>query len=156
VCLRRQHACLHETVFWKTLHVFRPLCPIVCVCVCVCVFTAAWLHILDISVFAIYMICVRYLHGTFFCDVLNALRLLRPLTCVCSYVSQPACRYIFRTFRSLLLQHIPSHTSALSPTPTSAHACTVTIMKFLSLISENNAVHQVSRLVIPGNAGYHG
>jgi hypothetical protein len=36
-CLRREHACLHETVFWKILHVFRPLCPIVSVCVCVCV-----------------------------------------------------------------------------------------------------------------------
>jgi hypothetical protein len=30
------------------------------------------------------------------------------------------------------------------------------IIKSLFLISENNAVHQVSRLVIPGNAGYPG
>ena len=122
----------------------------------VCVFTAAWLHIPDISFFAIYMIYVRYSHGTFFCNVPNALGRLRSLTCVCSYVSQPPRGYIFRRFRSSLLQHIPSHTSALSPTPTSAHAFTVTIMKFLFLISENNAVHQVSQLVIPGNAGYPG
>jgi len=95
---------------------------------------------------------LRYSHGTFFCNLLNALHRLRPLTCVCS---TPAWLHL-RTFRSLLLQHIPSHTSVLSPTPTSAHAFTVTIMKFLFLISENNAVHQVSRLVIPGNAGYPG
>ena len=65
-CLRRQHACLHETVFWKILHVFRPLCPIACV------FTVVWLYIPDISFFAIHMRPS--------CDVLNALRRLRPLT----------------------------------------------------------------------------
>jgi len=58
-CLRCQHACLRETIFSKILHVFRPLSPIaracVCVCVCVCVFTATWLHIPDISYFAIHM-----------------------------------------------------------------------------------------------------
>jgi hypothetical protein len=59
-----------------------------------------------------------------------------------------------RTFRSSLLQHIPFHTSVLSPTPTSAHAFTVTIMKFLFLISVNNALQQVLRLVIPGNIAY--
>jgi len=97
-----------------------------------------------------------YSHGTFFCNLRNTLLRLRPLTCVCLCLSQPPRGYIFRTFRSLLLQHIPSHTSVLSPTPTSAHAFTVTIMKFLFLISDNNAVHQVSQLVIPGNAGYPG
>jgi len=99
---------------------------------------------------------LRYSHETFFCNVLNTLRRLRPLKCVCSYVSQPPRGYIFRTFPSSLLQHIPSHTSVLSPTPTSAHAFSVTIMMFLFLISENNVVHQVSRLVIPGNAGHPG
>ena len=94
---------------------------------------------------------LRYSHGTFFFNVLNALRRLRPLTCVCSYVSQPPRCYIFRTFRSSLLQHIPSHTSVLSPTPTSAHAFTVTIMKFLFFISENNAY-----IRFRGNAGYPG
>jgi len=142
-CLRRQHACLHETVFWKLLEVFRPLCPLARARVCVCVRRVVTYsgHFL-----------LRYSHGTFFCNLLNALHRLRPLTCVCS---TPAWLHL-RTFRSLLLQHIPSHTSVLSPTPTSAHAFTVTIMKFLFLISENNAVHQVSRLVIPGNAGYPG
>ena len=48
-CLCRQHASLYETVFWKILHVFRPLCPLACV------FTGAWLHIPDISFFAIHM-----------------------------------------------------------------------------------------------------
>jgi hypothetical protein len=48
-CLRRQHAYLH--VFRNILHVLRPLCPLACVCV----FTAAWLHIPDISFFAIHM-----------------------------------------------------------------------------------------------------
>jgi len=91
---------------------------------------------------------LRYSHGTFFCNVLNALRRLRPLTCVCSCLSTPPRGYIFRTFPSSLLQHIPSHTSA--------HAFSVTIMTFLFLISENNAVPQVSRLVIPGNAGHPG
>jgi len=142
-CLRRKH------IFWKILHLFRPLCLIACVCV----FTAPWLRIPDIFFFAIYMICVHYSHGTFFCNVLNALRPIRPLMCVCSYVSQPPRGYIFQTFRSSLLQHIPSHTSVLSPTPTSAHAITDTIVKFLFIISENNAVHLVSRLVVPGNAG---
>jgi len=47
-CLHRQHACSHETVIWKILHVFCPLCPLACV------FTAAWLHIPDIF-FAIHM-----------------------------------------------------------------------------------------------------
>jgi hypothetical protein len=58
---------------------------------------------------------LRYSHGTF-CNVLNALRRFRPLTSVCSYVSQPPRGYIFRTDRSSLLQHIPSHISVLSNT----------------------------------------
>jgi hypothetical protein len=111
----------------------------------VCVFTAAWLHIPDISFFAIHL-------GP--SSVMFSTRIgVSAHSRVCA---QPPRGYIFRTFRSSLLQHIPSHTSVLSPAPTSAHACTVTIMKFLFLISENNAVHQVSRLVIPGNAGYPG
>jgi hypothetical protein len=40
---------LHETVFWKILYVFRPLPGRVCV------FIAAWLHIPDITFFAIHM-----------------------------------------------------------------------------------------------------
>ena len=220
-CLRRQHACSHETVFWKILHVFRPLCPLACVCVhrrvvtysghfllrfshgtffcnflnarrrlhsltCVSLnprvvtysghFLLRFLHgtffcnFLNVRRRLHSLTCVslnlrvvtysgyfllRFSHGAFFCNVLNALR-LRPFTCVCSYVFQPPRGYIFRAFPSSLLQHIPSHTSLLSPAPTSAHAFSVTIMTFLFLISENNAVHQVSRLVIPGNAGYHG
>jgi hypothetical protein len=97
---------------------------------------------------------LHYSHGTFFCNLLNVLRHLRPITCVCLCVLQPPRGYIFWTFRSSPLQHIPSHTSVLSPTPTSANAFTVTIMKFLFLISDNNAIHQISRLVIPGNARY--
>jgi hypothetical protein len=137
--LRRQRACSHETVFWKILHVSSSLPD------CVCVFTAAWLHILDISFFAIHV-------GP--SSVTFSTRIgVSAHSRVCA---QPPRGYIFQTFPSSLLQHIPSHTSVLSPTPTFAHACTVTIMKFLFLISENNAVHQVSRLVIPGSAGYPG
>jgi len=113
--------------------------------VCVCVFTAAWLHFPDISFFAIDMRPSSITFST--CVGVSA------HSRVCA---QPPRGYIFRIFRSSLLQHILSHTSVISPTPTSAHACTVTIMKFLFLISENNAVRQVSRLVIPGNAGYPG
>ena len=138
-CLHSQHACSHETVFWKILHMFRPLCPIACV------FTATWLRIPDISFFAIDM-------GP--SSVTFSTRVgVSAHSRVCA---QPPRCYIFWTFRSSLLQHILSHTSVLSSTPTSAHACTVTVMKFLFFISENNAVHQVSRLVIPGNAGYPG
>jgi hypothetical protein len=183
--LCRQHACSHEIVFWKILHMFCPLCLVLCVCVraracvyvrvhvcacmhvcararahvCVCaharvcarveacarVFTASWLRIPDISFFDVHM-------G--FCSVTFSTRVsVSAHSCACA---QPPHGYIVRTFRSLLLQHIPSHTSVLFPTLTSTHACTVTIMKFLFPISENNAVHQVSRLVIPGNAGYPG
>ena len=112
---------------------------------CVCAFTAAWLHIPEISFFAIHMGPSSVTFST------------RVGVSAHSRVCAQSPRgYIFRTFRSSLLKHISSHTSVLSPTPTSAHACTVTIMKFLFLISENNAVHQVSRLVIPGKAGYLG
>jgi hypothetical protein len=45
---------------------------------------------------------LRYSHGTLFCNLLNALRHLRPLTCVCSCVSQPPRGYNFQTFRSSL------------------------------------------------------
>jgi len=69
-CLRRQHACSHETVFWKILHVFRPLCPLACVCVHRRVVTYSG-HFL-----------LRFSHGTFFCNFLNARRRLHPLTCV--------------------------------------------------------------------------
>ena len=78
----------------------------------VCVFTAAWLHIPDISFFAIYMGPSSVTFST---------------------------RFV-----------VSAHS------PTSAHAFIVTIMKFLLLTPENNAVHRVSRLVIPGNAGYPG
>jgi len=78
----------------------------------VCVFTAAWLHIPDISFFAIYMGPSSVTFST---------------------------RFV-----------VSAHS------PTSVHAFIVTIMKFLFLIPENNAVHRVSRLVIPGNAGYPG
>jgi len=52
-CLRRQHACLHETVFWKIVYVFRPLCPLARVCVHRRVVTYSR-HFL-----------LRYSHGTF-------------------------------------------------------------------------------------------
>ena len=111
----------------------------------VCVFTAAWLHIPDISFFAIHM-------GP--SSVTFSTRVgVSAHSRVCA---QPPRGYNFRTFRSSLLRHIPSHTSVLSPALTSAHACTVTIMKFLLLIPENNDIHQVSRLVMPSNAGYSG
>jgi hypothetical protein len=116
-----------------------------CSRVCVCVFNAAWLHIPDISFFAIHMGPSLTFLARFVVSAHSR---------VCSCVSQPPLGYIFRTFLSL--QHIPSHTCVLSPTPTSAHASTVSITKFLLLISDNNAVHRVSRLVIPGNAGYPG
>jgi hypothetical protein len=59
--------------------VFRPLCPIARVCVHHRVVTYSG-HFL-----------FRYSHGTFFCNVLNALRRLRPLTGVCSLcISTPA------------------------------------------------------------------
>jgi hypothetical protein len=90
-CLRRKHASIHETVFWKILHVFRLLCPLACL----------HRHVVTNSGHFL----LRYSHGTFFCNDLNALRRLHPLTCV--YVSQPPRRYIFRSFRSSLLQHIP-------------------------------------------------
>jgi hypothetical protein len=108
--LRRQHACSHETVFWKIFHMFRPLPDRVCVCVHRRVVTYSG-HFL-----------LRYSHDTFFYNVLNARRRLRPLTCV---FAQPPRDYIFRTFPSSLLQHIPSHTSALSPTHSFSHICTL-------------------------------
>jgi hypothetical protein len=88
--LRRKHASLHETVFWKISTCFD-LCPLACLHRHVVTYSGNFL--------------LRYSHGTFFCNVLNALRYLHPLTCV--YVSQPPRGYIFRTFRSSLLQHIP-------------------------------------------------
>jgi hypothetical protein len=115
------------------------------VCVCVCVFTSAWLHVPDISFFAIHMGPSSVTFST------------RVSVSTHSRVcAQPPRGYIFRTFPSSLLQHIPSHTSVLSPTPTFAHACTIIIMKFLFLISENNTIHQVSQLVMPGNTRYSG
>jgi len=123
----------------------------VCVCVCVCsplrghIFRTFPSLLYTWSVFAIHMGPSSVTFSTRFVVPAHSR--------VCA---QPPRGSIFRTFRSSLLQHIPSHTSALSPTPTSAHAFTVTIMKFLFLISENNAVRQVLRLVIPGNAGYPG
>jgi hypothetical protein len=118
-CLRRQHAFTWDRLLEDSPRVSSSLPDRVCVHRRIVTYSGHFL--------------LRYSHGTFFCNVLNTLRRLRPLTCVCSYVSQPLCGYIFQTFPSSLLQHIPSHTSALSATPTSAHACTVTIMKFLSL-----------------------
>ena len=106
----------------------------------VCVFTAAWLHILDISFFAIYRGPSSVTFSTRFVVSANWRACVR------------VSLNIFRTVRSSLFQLIPSHTSVLSPTPTSVHAFTVTIMNFLFLILKNDAVYQVSRLVIPGNA----
>jgi len=56
---------------------------------------------------------LRYSHGTFFCNVFNALRRLRPLTGVCSYESQPPHGYIFGHFalrycNTFLLTHLYS------------------------------------------------
>jgi hypothetical protein len=129
-----------------------PDCVCVCVCVCVClpprghIFRTFPSLLCTWSVFAIHMGPSSVTFSPRF--VVSA------HSRVCSSVSQPPPGYIFQTFPSSLLQHIPSHTSALSPTHTSAHAFTVTIMKFLFLISGNNAVHHVARLVIPGNAGH--
>jgi hypothetical protein len=85
-----------------------------------CVFIAAWLHIPDISFFAIHMEPSSVTSTHF---VVSA------HTRVCVRVSINN----YRTFRSLLLQHIPSHTSAPSPTHTSAHAFIISITTFLCL-----------------------
>ena len=95
---------------------------------------------------------LRYSHGTFFCNVLNARRRLRPLKCVCS---TPAWLQLPDISIFAIATHSFSHICTLSNT----HFCSCLhchYYKFLFLISENNAVLQVSRLVIPGNAGYPG
>ena len=107
------------------------------------VLIASWLHIAKISFFAILMRPNSVTSTPF---VVSA----QTRVCVSASLNN------FRTFRFSLLQHIPSHTCALSPTPTSAHAFTINIITYIFLILENIAVHQVSRLVIPGNAGYPG
>ena len=84
-------------------------------CVVLCVSTPAWLHIPDISFFSF--------TETFFCQLLNVFRSLCPLTRVClnPRVVTSSGHFDLRYFDTLR-----SHTSVLSPTPTSAHAVTVT------------------------------
>jgi len=100
-CLRCQHAFSHETVFWKILHMFRPLCPIVFVCVHRRVVTYSG-HFL-----------LRYSHGTFICNLLNARRRLRPLTCVCS---TPAWLHLPYISIFAIATHSFSHICTLSNT----------------------------------------
>jgi hypothetical protein len=56
---------------------------------------------------------LRYSHGTFFCNLLNALRRLRSLTSVCSCVSQPRVvtssgHFDLRYYSTFLLTHLYS------------------------------------------------
>jgi hypothetical protein len=83
-------------------------------------FTAAWLHIPDISFFAVYMICVRYSHGTFFCNVLNALRRLRPITCV------------FQCLPTPVWLHLPDISTFAVATHSFSHICTLSNTHFCS------------------------
>jgi hypothetical protein len=95
--LHHQHECLHGTVIRKILHVFRPLCPLAC---------AAWLHIPDISFFAIRMGPSSLTFSTRF--VVSA----HSRVCVCIFLNPrvvtPSGHFDLHCCSTFLLKHLYS------------------------------------------------
>jgi hypothetical protein len=66
---------------------------------------------------------LRYSHGTFFCNVLNALRRLRPLTCVCSCLSIPPPAWL----------HLPDISIFAIATHSFSHFCSCFLCHYYDL-----------------------
>jgi hypothetical protein len=142
VCLRRHHAVTWDRLLEDSPRVSSSLSDRACVCVCV--------HRRVVTYSGHFLL--RYSHGTFFCNVLNALRRLRPLTCVRSYVSQPPA---WLHFPDISIFAITTHSFSHFCTLSSTHFCSCFLCHYYDVpFAYTRKERRTSGFAI-GNPGQH-